>query len=160
MNARCAPHRPRNKRCCLWMWESAGAVWSLHDLTEWVCLFVIFVLLPQSEDMQPRRTNDPVNSEFEKSLCFHPYLVALLLCLSIRALVSESGRQRVPAVNCLSPVWIWKRHDELKFLPVTVERKRASGSQSLTTVWFHWDDCVTFWMTYVFCFSCSILCKV
>lgn len=42
MIAQCVPHRPQSGRWCLWISASLHSVVSLHDLTEWVCLFVIF----------------------------------------------------------------------------------------------------------------------
>lgn len=50
MIAQCFPHHPKSKRSCLWISGSA-------------CLCVSFGLLPQSEDMQLRWTNDPKSSE-------------------------------------------------------------------------------------------------
>lgn len=91
-----------NKRCRLGISVAPLRVWSLR-----VCLFVISVLIPQSEDMRPRWTIDPVFPalhqrgvpEFESG-SIPTWWRSHLVCLFVR-------RPWKVVVNVSQPLIVW-----------------------------------------------------
>lgn len=97
-----------NKRCRLGISVAPLRVWSLRDdVTVRVCLFVISVLIPQSVDMRPRWTIDPVFPtlhqrgvpEFESG-SIPTWWRSHLVCLFVR-------RPWKVVVNVSQPLIVW-----------------------------------------------------